>query len=62
MEAGLWWVIALCVVLSLALCYGLWWVIVKWIMSDAPPNTRFAGINNYTRNNEGDTPPPGSHQ
>ena len=61
MDSGLVWVIVACVVLSLALCYGLWWVIVKWIMSDAPPNTRFAGINNYSRK-EGDTPPPGSHQ
>lgn len=55
--------IAVCVLLSAALLYGLWWVIVKWIMSDAPANTHFAGIKNYEqKETETYTPPPGQYR
>jgi len=40
------WMIALTVGLSLALAVGVFYMIVRWVLTDTPPGTRFMGISN----------------
>ena len=48
------WMIALTVGLSLVLAFGVFYMIVKWVLTDAPPGTRFMGISNGNPPDEGD--------